>query len=509
MSAANTSSDLPNDTTSQVISAISGNDVDKLERLVASCAESLAILDDEGNNLLLLSIILDKYGIFDYLLSLNYYDLEATNLNGETALLLSLTRFANQGVFLSEHFAVGLVEKSANIHTLCYNNNTFLHLALQRHQFLISQVLIEKGADINAQNNDGCTPLHMLFNMKTDPDGVSEGVGLMIYYGADASIIDNNGNLPFELAVIYDPSIISVHEHLFFYTFDCYSEYKLSSEVLFELLERKSPLFFQLAECVKEVVFVKNVIFSSMMFFKLEPQVLGVMIDKFDYVIRSVFLSKQPIFWYDFQSTSFHNWEMLINSNLACETVEFLGKIRMELLVAKMIEDQIHPREAMNFIFYLLSYGLNVWEKDLDSVYKTYGYCDLFKTLLHMEIRVSFCDIIPRIIYDIKLDLDVFLNDPHNYSLNAFEELLDYFARPKLKNICYKLNVKQFITKAKSLPQVPLLVEFARDAVRKYLIERFSVRRSSQFYTVVRWLPISIYHKKILSFETKLYRYPC
>ena len=49
-----------NETLSQVISAISGNDVDKLERLVASCAESLAILDDEGNNLLLLSIILDK-----------------------------------------------------------------------------------------------------------------------------------------------------------------------------------------------------------------------------------------------------------------------------------------------------------------------------------------------------------------------------------------------------------------------------------------------------------------
>lgn len=412
-------------------------------------------------------------------------------------------------IFLSEYFAVELIKNGADFEVLCSFSNTILHLALQRHYFQLAQLVIERGVDINAQNDAGCTPLHMLFHAKTDPEGVIEGVGLMLYHGADASICDNNGNIPFELAVIYDRYITVAQENLLFYTFDSYSCYQMSEEVLFELLVSKSPIFFKILDYVSEIVSVSRVSLSPFLLFRIDPEYLKIVIEKFDYVIKKILACPGDHFnWFRYKIESLQNWEILLGSHLGPDTVEFIGRFSINWLVKKLHEDQIHPKLRVEFIFYLLSYGLEVSEIDVQAVYKNFGYCSLFKTCLHLDIKKSELmntDVIPKIIYDVHFDLDVFLQDPHDFSLNAIEELLDYYANPRLKQFCDILRVERLVLKARNLPRVPLLVEFARDVLRKYLIEKFQITQPKEFFTLIRHLPISHIHEKILSFQSKLY----
>ncbi|XP_044252730.1 uncharacterized protein LOC123003799 isoform X2 [Tribolium madens] len=505
MSASNNNDENLQNLLSEVESAISNNDLATLKHLFSHPLDYKTLQDENGNNPLHLSIIHEKNAIFDYLL--DKFDLEAQNRTGHTVLSLSLLDHSD--VLINEYFALKLIRKGANINVFFCDNNTILHLALQRHYFQVAQFVIEKGADINAQNDAGCTPLHMLFHVKTDPEGVIEGVGLMLYHGADASIRDHNGNIPFELAVIYDRYIRTAQENLFFYTFDSNSSYEMSDEVLCELLESKSPLFFQIVDYVSEVVFVSGVTFSPFLLFRIDPNFLKVVIEKFDYVVKKI-LACPPdyVTWFRFRIESLQNWEILLGSHLASDTVEFIGRFSISWLVKKLDEDQVSPKVVTGFLFYLLSYGLEVSEIDVQAVYKKYGYCDLFKTFLHLDIKKSKLmntDILPKIIYDINLDLETFLTDPHDFSINAIEKLLDYYAHPKLRQFCNKLGVKKLVIKSDSLPKVPLLVELARDTLRIYLIKKYSLKYPKQFFTLIKHLPISHIHEKILSFETKLY----
>ncbi|EFA08117.1 ankyrin-3 [Tribolium castaneum] len=490
---------------SEVESAISNNDLATLKQLLPHPFDQTTLQDENGNNPLHLSIIYEKNAIFDYLL--DKFDLEAQNHSGHTALSLSLLYHSD--IFIIEYFALELIRKGANIEVVFSDNNTVLHLALQRHYFQVAQLVIEKGADLNVQNDAGCTPLHMLFHVKTDPEGVTEGVGLMLYHGADASVRDKNGNVPFELAVIYDRYIKVAQENLFFYTFDSNSSYEMSDEVLFELLESKSSLFFQIVDYVSEVVFVSGVTFSPFLLFRIDPNFLKVVIGKFDYVVRKILACPPDHFnWFRFRIESLQNWEILLASHLSADTIEFIGRFSISWLVKKLDEDQVPPKIILGFLFYLLSYGLEVSEIDVQAVYKKFGYCDLFKTFLHLDIKKSKLmntDILPKLIYDVSLDLGTFLTDPHDFSINAIENLLDYYADPQLRQFCNKLGVKKLVVKSTALPQVPLLVQLARDTVRKYLVEKFSIRHPKQFFSLLKQLPISHIHEKILSFETKLY----
>ena len=61
----------------------------------------------------------------------------------------------------------------------------------------IVQLLIANGADVNAKNEDGCTPLH-----DAAWSGHKEIVELLITAGADVNAGDKNGATPLDLAAI-------------------------------------------------------------------------------------------------------------------------------------------------------------------------------------------------------------------------------------------------------------------------------------------------------------------
>jgi hypothetical protein len=120
--------------------------------------------------------------------------------------------------------------------------------------------------------------------------------------------------------------------------------------------------------------------------------------------------------------------------------------------------------------FLMLSYGLCVTLEDLETVYRFYGYCDLFRLLLRMDVQ--FCD-------------------GHKPS-----PMVLMYCDPST-DLALPLDDSSFIA-------VPILVETARNAARKYIARNFKIKTPKQFYSIIDRLPIDRRSKRIIALETKL-----
>ncbi len=73
---------------------------------------------------------------------------------------------------------------------------TPLHAAIAEKQRDVAELLVIRGADVNAKNMSGRTPLHFLAYYIDDP-GLAR---LMVEHGANLNAIDRNGATPFDIA---------------------------------------------------------------------------------------------------------------------------------------------------------------------------------------------------------------------------------------------------------------------------------------------------------------------
>ncbi|MGH9172979.1 MAG: ankyrin repeat domain-containing protein, partial [Vicinamibacterales bacterium] len=70
-----------------------------------------------------------------------------------------------------------------------------LHAAVAGKQHDLVEMLVEAGAEVNATDADGWTPLNLAAH-----EGVAETVSYLLAHGADPSIPANNGLTPLQTA---------------------------------------------------------------------------------------------------------------------------------------------------------------------------------------------------------------------------------------------------------------------------------------------------------------------
>ena len=77
-------------------------------------------------------------------------------------------------------------------------HSTPLHLASSKESAHIVDLLIQHGADINAQNKDQSTPLHLAASSRLALEGTI--VRLLLRHGANVDAKDSEGRTPLEIA---------------------------------------------------------------------------------------------------------------------------------------------------------------------------------------------------------------------------------------------------------------------------------------------------------------------
>ncbi|KAN0136703.1 Ankyrin repeat-containing domain protein [Lactarius tabidus] len=111
--------------------------------------------------------------------------------NVEQNLLHTAILWPNKLAAGAVHF---LLERGADVNATRWDRSTTLHLAADRGNFEVAQMLLQRSADVNSRDNVGETPLHTA-SICTFPSGEghrSNLVQLLLKYGAEVDSRDRN-----------------------------------------------------------------------------------------------------------------------------------------------------------------------------------------------------------------------------------------------------------------------------------------------------------------------------
>jgi ankyrin repeat protein len=78
------------------------------------------------------------------------------------------------------------------------NGNTPLHFAASEGHLEVARMLLELGADVNSQNDEGLTPLQRASQVQRE--GESGIMRLLLDYGANVNVHDKRRNTPLHFA---------------------------------------------------------------------------------------------------------------------------------------------------------------------------------------------------------------------------------------------------------------------------------------------------------------------
>jgi ankyrin repeat protein len=92
-----------------------------------------------------------------------------------------------------------LLDYGANVNVDDKHRNTPLHFAASEGHFEAARMLLERGADVNSQNDKGLTPL--LQASQGRREGHRDIMRLLLDYGANVNMHDKHRNNPLHFAV--------------------------------------------------------------------------------------------------------------------------------------------------------------------------------------------------------------------------------------------------------------------------------------------------------------------
>ncbi|KAJ3644971.1 hypothetical protein Zmor_022667 [Zophobas morio] len=476
--------------------AVIEDNVALLEALINS-GESINIIDDRGNTPLHVAVQNQKKEVFDYLLTRGDVRIDARNFEGFTPLMHAV-------VHSDSHYALNLIEKGADLNVRNKLGACALHFASDN--IYVAQVLIEKGADINAQDCRGKTPLY-----SACVTGHSEFVHLMVCFGADPRLTSDD-SFPFDASVEYD--LTDVQEVLYYSTFD--EECEVSLKAMTVLMIKGSPFFQPLIDMCSIVYDYSDVHYLVFNLHLIEPETFKIFLDKYENVVWDMFTTSSPLM-YIFPNCSVEKSERFIYVLFESSLRDFIPS--METCFKNYIPFEIMGENFLTkIICYLLSYGSVVTRCDMNAIYRCFGFGELFKILLHMQIDDSTCHnryyglqpcniitelgdfLIPRLIYDFRLKFKIINKmSPATFTLECFENLIKFFTHPKLVKCC------KFLELTKNIPNVPSLLELSRECARENLIKHYGIKNTMQFQTLLNHLPVYNDLKAILRYEKPIY----
>lgn len=416
-----------------------------------------------------------------------------------------------------------LIIAGANPNVTDNSGVTPLHLAVCYPH--IAHLLIEHGSNVDSIDLFDQTPLHCAVEFHC-----LETVCVLMYHNADTSITNTNNYTPFMMAL--DKKNVEIQEILFEYVDDydtTTNDNNLS--VLGLALINDSPFTEEIiirgADVNNVNRHINGAFFLTLHYSRLRSRVnlntFRLIWDRMDYqpvekisVLGSLFLLEIKLF---------HGIiDIFINSNRSAIIAESVSQADdFSSFIVKCIEHHL-PLEKFSALFLMmLSHGYTPSENDLTIIFNHWGYCEIFRILLHMDIRrnttFSSLDKIPtKLIYQVKfstkrlLDRLVAMIETESYCQDALMamvvfRILDYCVYPPL--MAAYSNMKKtdcVMLKINSLPKVPSLVELARNTTREHIKKTFNVTSSCQLYTLINNLDIASNYKKILTFESVIYR---
>ncbi|KAJ3646901.1 hypothetical protein Zmor_024461 [Zophobas morio] len=493
-----------------LIAAVVQNDVDSL-KYFSNCTDWYKIDNPEdGNSLLQIGIIYQKKEVCDYLLSLPDFPLDHENNDHLTALGLALR---GKGEFC-DHISYELIKRGASlpsVDTVSFRDGfTLLHHALEKSLVKVSKLLMELGYDVNALTSKQLSPLCCCLDACYIDEIEEELVAALLYYGADPTIGTIYGCSTFEFAVKF--SSFSVEESLFYYTFDQYTWVDIDFEVLLTLANKRSPFFHETVQRTNVILGNSPMTYYHPLFL-IDVEYLDLLIKNCGDAIAQVFAEvKFTVYEMSsfYEPTFLRNLDFLLGSDLRHDTINFIVMFSHIFYSYFLVAVKHGESMIVENVYYLLSYGLRLNESHLEAFYKQYGYGELLKIALHMDIEKTDSkqysnNSLLVFLYDVNMTLEKYLQDssPYYPPQNLYE-LLPYFVHSKLHLLCQHegiVNADVWLSR----PTVPLLLELARNVFRSYFIETFNIRSAKQFYTLINVLPISPVHKKIITYETELY----
>ncbi|KAK9878014.1 hypothetical protein WA026_020642 [Henosepilachna vigintioctopunctata] len=501
---------------SAVTLSVLSNDLENLKRLVLQ-GNSLRVVDNNGDTPLHHAVRMftpENMDILKYLLSIEDIDLEATNHTGMTPLLTAVKN-------MNEIAGLLLIEAGADSNMASSEYTTPLHYSA-KFSSKLSEALILRGAEINAIDANMDTPLHCAISTNS-----FEVVPMLLYYNADTNLRNADGLTPFMLSLTYGYTELA--DELFEYVTDfnlvsCHNRSTLQCAIL-----RNYPRIKEMIERGADVNYGSD----NDLFLDGHP----IEIDTFRYVWKHFNYEcrlrkyKPHILISVLSNVLYSNDYKLqaVDIILCCENTNKMLNLTQESenyplihpVVNRLYKMRVSQEEAHKYCAILLSYGLKVYDIDLDMVYERFGYCELFKLLLQMPIyRSGFrkCNIFPYIIYQtlgdfnfFKKELDHRFETSHFHSFDNIDyenllnhtvnfQLLRWFELEGIDPVCYEIH--KYVS---DFPVVPKLQELAIYKTRDFIRIRYKIKSCRQFYTTLKYLHIPNSIKQLIAFEIPLY----
>ena len=157
------------------------------------------IQDCNGNTPLHLAVIKGNYTAFEHILKNQQTNPNIINNDHSSALHIGLSENS------TDEFMEALINHSqCNLNLQDVNDNTGLHLAIEKCKSHIANMLINKKCDLTIPNSDGSTPLHIACIHASRDSGILKVArSLLSSATVDPSCVNSAGQTPVELTTNY------------------------------------------------------------------------------------------------------------------------------------------------------------------------------------------------------------------------------------------------------------------------------------------------------------------